>query len=461
MHRTNRLTACFAAGLALVATPSVRAQEGLLEIYQRAVMNDPVLRQAESDYRVTAEVKPQTRSALLPNVSLGMNNNSSYQDSTTSVGFGNLTLGTGSQTRNVSDGLSLNLSQTLLNFANLRSLRQADKTIARAETDLAAARQDLIVRVSDAYFNVLAAEDTLASQVAARESIARQLEQAQRRFDVGLIAITDVQEAQAGYDTAVASEIAAQRSLSTSQEFLREIIDDYVTELRSPGDDLPLVSPDPANVEQWVEISQEQNLSLVSSRIAADIAQDDIEILRAARLPTIDLSGSLGRSHADNRFTTIRADGTRDLTPRIGDTDSRSFQINLRMPIYTGGMNRSRIQQSVYRHRSAMEALERIARQTERETRDAYLGVISEISRVQALRQAVQSSETALRATQAGFEVGTRTTVDVLNSQNTLRQAQTNYARSRYDYILNVLRLKQAAGNLTEDDLVEVNDWLN
>jgi outer membrane protein len=220
------------------------------------------------------------------------------------------------------------------------------------------------------------------------------------------------------------------------------------------------VSPDPNNVEAWVGFAQEQNLALISSRIGADIAQDDIEILRAARLPTLDLSGTVGTSTSDNRFTTLSNDGTRELTPRIGDTDELTWSINLRLPIYTGGLNRSRVQQSVYRHRAAMEVLEQVARQTERQTRDAYLGVISEISRVQALRQAVESGQTALRATEAGFEVGTRTTVDVLTAQNNLRQAQTNYARSRYDYILNVLRLKQAAGNLSEEDLLEIEDWL-
>ena len=459
MNRIIRNTAGLTTLLA--TTVPVSAQTGLLEIYQQALTNDPTIRQAEAQYLATAEAKPQARSALLPNLSLSGNSNSSYSESNQQVGFGNLILGTGSETRNSGDGFDLSLSQTLLDFSSIRTLKQADKTIAQAETNLFAARQDLLIRVSDAYFNVLAAEDTLAAQNAARESIARQLEQAERRFEVGLIAITDVQEAQAGYDQATAAEIAAERALASAQEFLREIINDYVIDLRSPGDNLSLVSPDPTDVEQWVQISQRQNLALAASRIGADIAQDDIEILRAAKLPTLSLSGSVGTSSSNNRFTTINVDGTRDLTPRFGDTDSINWSLNLRMPIFTGGLNRSRVQQSVYRHRAAMESLEQVARQTERQTRDAYLGVISEISRVQALRQAVESSETALRATEAGFEVGTRTTVDVLNSQNNLRQQQTTYARSRYDYILNVLRLKQAAGNLTEEDLAEVNSWLD
>jgi outer membrane protein len=317
-----------------------------------------------------------------------------------------------------------------------------------------------LVRVAETYFNVLAAEDNLASAVSAREAISRQLEQAQRRFEVGLIAITDVQQSQAGYDDAVAAEIEAERLLSTSHEFLREIIGEVITELAAPTDELPLLSPDPANAEEWVQAALSQNLALTSSRIAVDVALDDVAIQRANRLPTVNLSASYSEDTND-RIQTIFRD---PLAPLISTTtqrpDGRSWSIDLRFPILTGGLNRSRIQQSVYLHRAATETLERIARQTERQTRDFYLGVISEISRVRALRQAVESNRTALRATEAGFEVGTQTTVDVLASQNNLRRAETTYSRSRYDYILNVLRLKQAAGNLSVTDVEQVDGWL-
>ena len=322
-----------------------------------------------------------------------------------------------------------------------------------------------MIRVAEAYFTVLAAEDTLASDIAAREAIARQLEQAQRRFEVGLIAITDVQESQAGYDTAVATTIQAERTLATAQEFLREIIGEYVTELAGPLEEIPLLTPDPANAEQWVRTALQQNLELVSARIGADIAQDEIAIQRSGRLPTLSFTAGYTESTTDQL---IRVFGVNPVTglptvtdnPSISEPEGYNWSLNLRVPIYTGGFNASRIQQSVYQHRAALETMERVARQTERQTRDAYLGVISEISRVQALRQSVESSSTALRATEAGFEVGTRTTVDVLASQEVLRRAQTNYARSRYDYMLNILRLKQAAGGLAIDDLEEVDSWL-
>jgi len=200
-----------------------------------------------------------------------------------------------------------------------------------------------------------------------------------------------------------------------------------------------------------------QNLALISSRLAADVASDEIDIQRASRLPTLSLSAN----YSDNNQTNVQT-VLPDPTPRSSSQlpEGRSWSLDLRFPIFTGGLNRSRIQQSVYQHRSATEALERIARQTERQTRDAYLGVISEISRVRALRQAVESNRTALRATEAGFEVGTQTTVDVLASQNNLRRAETTYSRSRYDYMLNVLRLKQATGNLSVTDVEQIDSWL-
>jgi outer membrane protein len=447
-----------------MATHSVAAQESLIAIYERALQNDPALREAEANYLATAEARPQARSGLLPSLQLSSTNARSDSENPNppldfQTGQPSQVISSTESTRDQRN-LSLSLNQSIFDWSRYVSLRQADKVVARAETDFAAAQQDLLLRVADTYFNVLAAEDTLASAVAARESIARQLEQAERRFEVGLIAITDVQETQAGFDTAVADEIAAQRALATAQEFLREIIGEYVTDLAGPTDELPLLNPDPANPEQWVNTAMQQNLALISSRIGRDIAEDDIKITRAARFPTLDFSTSLNDQTSDltqtNNFFNLPSSGSSATTVSEG----YNWSFNFSVPLYTGGLNRSRIQQNVYRHRVAMEALERIARQTERETRDAYLGVISEISRVQALRQAVQSSQTALRATEAGFEVGTRTSVDVLTSQNNLRRAETTYARSRYDYILNVLRLKQAAGGLSAEDLREVDGWL-
>jgi outer membrane protein len=269
-----------------------------------------------------------------------------------------------------------------------------------------------------------------------------------------------VQQSQAAYDDAVATEIDAQRTLATAHEFLREIVGEIVADLESPIDDLPLLTPDPDNAQQWVDAALKNNLALVSTRIAADIAQDDIAIQRAGRLPTLSTTVGYSDSTSDGLVTTFPFSGAP--VDRVSTQAPEGYQwsIDLRFPIFTGGFNRSRIQQSVYTHRAATETLQRIARQTERQARDSYLGVISEIARVRALRQAVESNRTALRATEAGFEVGTQTTVDVLAAQNNLRRVETTYSRSRYDYLLNLLALKQAAGSLAVGDIEQIDGWL-
>jgi outer membrane protein len=443
-----------------VAAPAC-AQESLIDVYMRALENDPAIREAEATYLASAEVKPQARAALLPGLNLRSTLANRFSDTSGgALSPEGLPIGTRSIFDQDNEGWAVSLTQTLFDWGLYATLRQSEKRVARAETDYEAAKQQLLVRVASSYFEVLAAEDVLASAVSARESVARQLEQAQRRFEVGLIAITDVQQSQAGFDDANAAEIEAQRLLSNAHEVLREIVGELVPDLAAPTDDLPLLSPDPNNAEQWVQAALRQNLALNSSRLAAEVAQDDIAIQRSNRLPSLSLSASYSEDTNDRTQTVFRNGSA----PLISNTtqlpDGRSWSVDLTFPLFTGGLNRSRIRQSVYQHRVATEALERIARQTERQTRDAYLGVISEISRVRALRQAVESNRTALRATEAGFEVGTQTTVDVLQSQDNLRSAETTYSRSRYDYILNVLRLKQAAGSLSLPDLEQVDGWL-
>jgi outer membrane protein len=449
--------ACACSGSALGA-------ESLMDIYQRAVQNDPIIREAEATYMATTEVRPQALSNLLPSLNFNAGKSHSYQEdpnpATNFITGEPSTTVISTATQRDTTSFSINLNQSVFDWSRYVTLKQADKRVAQAETIYESAKQDLLVRVATAYFSVLAAQDTLASQVAAREAIGRQLEQAQRRFEVGLIAVTDVQEAQAGYDQAVAGEIAAERSLSTAQQSLREIINENISDLAAPTDQLPLMTPDPANAEDWVQMALKQNLNLASSRIAADIAQDSIDIQRAARLPSLTFTTAWSQSDSTTTRTNNFADGSSAANPSLSGPQGYSWSINIAVPLYSGGLNGSRIQQSVYQHRAALEALERTARETERQARDAYLGVISEISRVRALRQAVESSRTALRATEAGFEVGTRTTVDVLTSQNNLSQAETNYASSRYDYILNVLQLKQAAGSLSVADMEQVDGWL-
>jgi outer membrane protein len=450
-----------ALALGACAALPVAAQESLIDVYQRAMTNDPAVREAEATYLATAETKPQARSVLFPTLTATANLRNQFSDTVGGAEFPDGTV-VGDRTilDSAQDGWNLSLTQTVFDWGNYAELRRADKVVARAETTFQAAQQDLLIRVAQRYFGVLAAEDNLASAVAQRESVSRQLEQSQRRFEVGLIAITDVQQSQAGYDDSVAAEIEAQRAVATANEFLREIIGEIVADLASPIDDLPLLSPDPANAEQWVQTALQQNLALTTSRLSSEIALDDIAIQRSTRLPTVTLSAGYSESTSERDTVIIVNNAAVPRPTSITSPDGRNWSLDVRFPIFTGGLNRSRIQQSVYQHRAAEQALERIARQTERQTRDAYLGVIAEISRVGALRQSVESNRTALRATEAGFEVGTQTTVDVLQAQNLLRRAETLYSQSRYDYIQNLLLLKQAAGTLSEADLQQIDGWL-
>jgi len=303
---------------------------------------------------------------------------------------------------------------------------------------------------------VLAAEDRLTSLHANRQAIARQLEQAKQRFEVGLIAITDVQESQAAYDQAVADEIAAKRVLATSREFLREITGEYVTNLSAPGEEFPLRPPNPASEKDWVELALGQNLALVSSRLDEQLARDEISFRRNGHYPTIDLVANAGNSSSEAEQNT--GPGFLD-TERDFDSDSIGIQVTV--PIFSGGTTSSRVREAVYLHRASREQLQRVTRETERQTRDAYLGVMAEMSRVEALAQAVESSQTALEATQAGFDVGTRTIVDVLDSQFALYRSITLFYQARYDYLMNALRLRQAAGNLQIQDLEKIDEMLS
>jgi outer membrane protein len=446
--------------LGLLAAPASQANS-LLDIYEKALLSDPQIREADANRLALQEGRPIARGSLLPQISGRAGFTKSASDGSRDfLSFDpeteqSFTRTTKFNERGDATSWTLELRQTLFRWDQWLRLDQASKEATQADVDYQAAEQALIIRVAEAYFNVLAAEDTLVSEQEAKGAIARQLEQAQKRFEVGLIAITDVQEAQAAFDQVVAAEILAKRVLANQREALREIVDEYPAELAKPALEIPLAPPVPADENQWVDTAMRQNRNLISSQIGAEIARDNVRLARTGHYPTLDFVAS--RSDVDSEG--------RRVTDGLGapsDFNSVQDQIGLQLsvPIFSGGATSARERQAVLQHRAARERLERTARETQRSTRDAYLGVISEISRVQALRQALESARTALKATEAGFDVGTRTTVDVLDARRTLFIAETNYLRSRYDYLLNGLRLKQAAGVLTMEDLAQVDALL-
>ncbi len=435
----------------IAAMPLAGAAD-LGSVYEQALKNDPLIREAEANRLAARESKPQALSALLPQLTAGGRYDDGSRDGTSTF------IDPGSppvpfeQNRDGTDkSWNVTLRQSIFRWQNWAALKRADAESAQAESDYHTAQQDLILRTSEAYFNVLAAQDTLEAAQAAHDAIGRQLEQSEKRFEVGLIAVTDVQEAKAAFDSATASLIQAKRNLATAQEQLRELTGSTFDELARPGADMPLAGPDPANADDWVQLAMNQNARLISSRLAADITRQNISSERGGHFPSLDLvvSRSGFVSQADISGTTVGQDAS--------DTRDTTASLQLTVPIYLGGSTSSRVRQAQYRHQAARERLERTARETERETRDAYLGVNSEVARVQSLRQAVESAKTALQATEAGYEVGTRTSVDVLDARRRLFEAQTNYARSRYDYLLNVLRLRLAAGTLDDKGIADIN----
>src|SRR6202167_4848355 len=445
---------------------SAASAADLLAVYQRALQNDPQLKEAEATRLAALESKPQALAALLPQIS-GSGTASKEKDAGASNQTETVEVAGGptivesfpfnGRVVTITHKYGVDLKQNLFRWENWVALQRADAQVAQAEADYQAAQQDLIARVAQRYFDVLAAEDDLDAQRANVESVNRQLDQAEKRYQVGLIAVTDVQEARAAHDSGAAAVIASKRQLATAQESLREITGDGFDTLARPAEPFELTTPDPSSEDRWVEMALQQNLSLVSSRLAADIARENVSAARGGHYPSLDLVGSRYRENQNgtDTFNNGSSAGGTTLNENQG-----TIGLQLTFPLYSGGMVSSQVRQAVYQHRAAKERVERVARQTEHDARDSYLGVLSEISRVKALGRGGGANATSLRATESGYERGTRTAVDVLQSRQQWVQAQTDYSRSRYDYMLNVIKLQQAAGILSEQSLGRLNALL-
>jgi outer membrane protein len=418
--------------------------DDLQQVYALALEADPQLRAAEAARLAALEAKPQARAQLLPSIDAAASAARNRQDQDIS---GTTTFRSGTTYYDTA-GYGLNLTQPVYHRDYFVQLQQADAQIAQAEAEFRSAEQDLIVRVAERYFDVLAAEDNLRFAQAEREAFGRQLEQSKKRFEVGLVAITDVHEAQAAYDQAVAQEIDAENQVDVAREALRAITGQYHEKLAPVQDPVPLIKPEPADIDQWIKTALGENLNLLAALAAAESARQEIERRRSGHYPTLDVVARHEFSDTGGGIFGSR------------ETTDSSLGLELNVPIYQGGAISSQTQEARYLFQQATENVEQQRRGTINDTRAAYLSVLSGISRVEALKQGVVSAESALEATEAGFEVGTRTIVDVLISQRTLTQAQSNYARARYDYILTTLRLKQAAGTLAPADVEAVNQWL-
>ena len=443
MQQTTPIKTIVGAAL-LIISGNINAED-LNTIYSLAAENDPQFRAARAQYEAESEAPYQAWGAMLPQI-----NGALYKsDTSTETTKSGVTTPSDFDT----DGYSLSLSQTIYNHAKFAQISQANAVSEQALANYRYAEQALVLRAAEKYFNVLAAQDNLAFTRAEKKSIAHQLKQTQQRFNVGLTAITDVHEAQARYDQSVAQDIAAENQLAISRETLREMTGQDHPRLDALKEATPLLEPDPANINEWVKTALLNNYQLLAAKQAVEASSAGISKARAGHYPSLEFVASKNvNDYSGGNFGGI------DLGAR--ETDETVLQLQLSMNIFSGGAVMSQSREAAYRHMQSKELLEQTRRTTERQARNSYLSVIAKISQVKALKQALASSETALKATTAGFKVGTRTTVDVLDSQRDLFRAKLNYALARYDYIMETLRLKQAAGTLTGQDLKAINAWL-
>lgn len=441
--------------LLFASIPGIAQAASLLEVYQQALQSDPLIHEAEARRMATLEAVPQARGRLLPQLNAAANygtgsNSGLQQQPVIDPGTGDVIGFVSVESESDFDtfGWNAELRQTVFRWDQFVGLQQAQKRVAKAEVDFEFAQQDLIVRVVTRYFDVLAAEDRLTSINADRQAIARQLEQAKQRFEVGLIAITDVYETQAAFDGANTDVIVSRNSIDTAWEALLEIIGSYPREdLAQLRDPIELAMPEPADLDQWADTALEQNLLIESAFRSSELARKNIELQRSGHYPTLDLVGSYGTSDNSDSRT-----GSRANLGVIG--------LELNVPLYQGGGVSSAVRQARHDFEAAQDNLDAQRRSVNRTVKDAYRGVETSISTVQSLAATVVSSKSALEATEAGYEVGTRTIIDVLNVQRNLFESERNYAVARYRYVRSGLLLKQAASILSPDDIAAVNAML-
>ena len=439
------MKASWMLGVVCACSTASAAVTDLLQVYDRATVTDPLIQQAAATHLAVRETRTQALIGLLP---IDLSANKYWQ-------------GVGSVPVTLPATASLTLAVNLFSWNSWVALKSADATVAQGEANYLAAQQSLVQRVTSQYFGVLAAQDTLSAQQSALQSVQIQLDQAEQRFNVGLIAITDVEIARASRDSTNAAVIAAKRALATQQDLLRAITGDSYTSLAGPGDAMPLLTPQPASEDAWVTTAMDQNASLIASRMASEIARDGLLAAYGGHLPTIGINLYRNWALEHGNFTppAEAASLLGTLTPFTGNSDT-IWQVGVSVPIFTGGATQSKVRQARYTWDAAKAGLDYTSRQTEEQTRDAYQGVISQISQVQALQQAVQSSRVSLQASEAGYAVGIKTAVDVLTSRELLVQAETNYAQAKYGYLDGIVSLRLAAGSLDRHTVELINGWL-
>ncbi|OLQ87083.1 outer membrane channel protein TolC [Vibrio panuliri] len=426
----------------------------LADIYNQAKENDPTLLKAAAERDAAFEAINQSRADLLPQISL----NAGYNLTRGDTDLDDSALGEKSNDKNaLTAGVSF--SQELYDRSSWVTLDIAEMSARQRDSAYAASQQALILRVSQAYFDVLRAQDTLVFVQAEKAAVGRQLEQTKQRFEVGLSAITDVHDAQAQYDAVLADEVLAQNSLTNSYEGLREITGQEHANLDVLDTNRFSASKTAESIDQMLKEAQQKNLNLLSSRIAQDIAKEQISLASSGHLPSLTLDG--GYQYTDLGST---PDGFNQDLGRNTNSDSTTndfnIGVNLSVPLYLGGKVNSATKEAEFGYVAASQQLEATYRSVVKDVRAFNNNISASIGALRAYEQTVVSAQSALEATEAGFDVGTRTIVDVLDSTRRLYDANKNLSNARYDYIISVLQLRQAVGSLNEQDILDINAGL-
>lgn len=423
-------------------TPTFAAD--LIEIYKAALNSDPIYQAAVSTRLSQREAIPQSVAALLPNISAQANVSNNYQNISQ--------LPTTGQPNGISNfqsqGYNISFRQPLINFNDWLAVKQANNAGKQADLTLAAAAEDLIFRVATAYFNVLSAQDTLQLAKAEKDADNKQLNQAQKRVQVGLDALTSVYEAKAAYDKSLATEISAENTLRNNQEALRQLTRQTYSSIKAFTKNIPLQSPLPNNIEQWITAATQNNLTLMAARYGVEVAREKIKMQASGHLPSLSIIGNYGKTDTFNNV------------PSSLNKNGGTLGVELDVPIFAGGAVSSKTRQAQYDFQTVSANLDNIYRLLIINTRQKFNDVLADISKIKAEKQAIKSAQLSLDSTEESYKAGTRTVVDVLIAQQNLYDAKRIAASDQYNYLLDTLLLKQAAGSLKPDDLIQINQFL-
>lgn len=444
----KKLFGVMLVGFSLFLAAPVSRAEDLLQAYHQAQRSDPTFKAAEAQWLAARQLAPISRSYLLPSlVTQG-----SVQEQNIDQSFFEETNVNATNTQ-----FELSLTQAIFNYKAWQQYKTAKAQVRQALATYYAAAQDLMVRVSRAYFNVLQAYDALQNAEAQTHSLAEQYHQTMDQFKVGLIAVTGVEQVRASYDAAVAQEISAKNNVSERLEELRAITGVFYTHLVGIGNGVHLVAPAPRDINAWVQTAMRQNFSLQAAAFGTVAAHETVKAQRAGHLPVIEAVGS----YQYQRISQFQLGLPNEPDAEALAVRTASIGVQGNLPIYQGGLVTAQTRQAAYQYAEASAEQEQAYRSVLSQTREAYLDVISGISKIQADRQTVRSNNTSLRATKDAYSVGTNTVVDVLQQQSSWYSAQTAYTIDQYSYVLSLLGLKQAAGTLGERDIAVINCWLN